>query len=66
MAKNAYQSPRGTNDILVDDQPYWQQIRKVSNKTLEGLGFDRIDLPHFEDFEIFSRGIGESTDIVQK
>ncbi len=66
MAKQSYQSPRGTRDILPRHQAFWTFFDDVAKKTLNGLGFEKIDLPHFEDVEIFSRGIGESTDIVQK
>jgi len=66
MSKLNFQTPRGTKDILPDDQPYWQEIRRVTEKTLQGLGFGRIDLPHFENCEIYKKGIGEQTDIVSK
>ena len=66
MSKQIFQTPRGTKDILPADQPFYQRIRAVAEKTLSGLGFARIDLPHFENVEIFSRGIGADTDIVQK
>lgn len=61
-----YQTPRGTKDILPADQPYWIKVRRVAEDTLHGLGFNRIDLPHFENAEIYSRGLGTDTDIVQK
>lgn len=66
MAKIYYQAPRGTRDILPKEQKYWQKFRDVTEKTLLGLGFLRIDLPMFENSEIFNRGIGEETDIVSK
>lgn len=66
MSKQSYSSPRGTKDILPSAQPYWQTLRSIAEKTLSGLGFDRIDIPHFENIEVFTRGIGEGTDIVQK
>lgn len=66
MAKQMYQTPRGTKDILPAEQPYWTQIKKVTEKTLLGLGFNQIDLPHFEAADIFSKGIGMETDIVSK
>ena len=65
MSKN-YQTPRGTKDILPSDQPYWIHIKEITEKVLLGLGFGRIDTPHFENLEVFTRGIGEQTDIVQK
>lgn len=64
--QKTYQSARGVRDILPSDQKYWQYFRSISEKVLESLGVDRIDLPHFEDVEIFDRGIGLSTDIVKK
>lgn len=66
MAKLSYQTPRGTKDILPIEQPYWQTVFNVTCKTLEGSGFDKIETPHFENIEIYTRGIGEATDIVQK
>lgn len=53
-------------DILPSEQNYWITVRETAEKTLHGLGFNRIDLPHIENVEIYSRGIGEATDIVQK
>lgn len=64
--QKSYQAPRGTRDILPKDQKYWQFFRRVSEKVLTGFGIERIDLPHFENTEIFDRGIGQGTDIVQK
>jgi histidyl-tRNA synthetase len=66
MSKHNFQTPRGTKDILPIEQPYWIKVRDVTEKTLFGLGFGRIDLPHFENIEIFKRGIGESSDITSK
>ncbi|MCX6809010.1 MAG: histidine--tRNA ligase [Candidatus Berkelbacteria bacterium] len=66
MSKQNYQTPRGTKDILPQDQPYWIKVRETVEKTLNGLGFGRIDLPHFENSDVFTRGIGEQTDVVSK
>jgi len=66
MGKQAYQTARGTKDILPTEQPYWLEIEKVAEKTLLGLGFGRITLPHFEDADIYTKGIGTDTDIVSK
>lgn len=64
--QKTYQSARGVRDILPSEQKYWQHFRRVSEKVLESIGINRIDLPHFENVEIFDRGIGQGTDIVQK
>ncbi|PIS07613.1 histidine--tRNA ligase [Candidatus Berkelbacteria bacterium CG10_big_fil_rev_8_21_14_0_10_43_13] len=66
MGKQVYQTARGTKDILPAEQPYWAQIKQVAEKTLLGLGFGRITLPHFEDADIYTKGIGADTDIVSK
>lgn len=62
MPKRTYQSPRGTKDILPKDQPYWNKVRTVAEKTLSGIGFERIDTPTFENIEIFNQFISGSTD----
>ncbi len=66
MTKVAYQTPRGTKDILPAEQDYWQYVFDIAGRTLEGVGYEKIDTPHFENAEIYSRGIGQETDIVQK
>jgi histidyl-tRNA synthetase len=66
MSKQTYQTPRGTKDILPTEQDYWFTVKSTTEKTLQGLGFGRIDIPHIENIEVFSRSIGEATDIVQK
>ncbi|MEK7096438.1 MAG: histidine--tRNA ligase [Patescibacteria group bacterium] len=66
MSKQSYQSPRGTKDILPTDQQYWQRVADESFKILEGLGIERIDVPYFENAEIYGRGIGLDSDIVTK
>lgn len=53
-------------DILPDDQKYWRHILKKAENLLEFYGFERIETPILESTELFSRAIGESTDIVQK
>ena len=64
--KETYQTARGTRDILPKDQPFYQMVRRTSECVLQSLGIKRIDLPTFENVEIFTRGIGKDTDIVSK
>ncbi len=66
MPNQSFQSARGTRDILPKDQPYWQFFRNTAEKILSSLSIDRIDLPHLENSEIYSRSIGNETDIIQK
>ena len=61
-----YQAPRGTADILPEDQPYWRYIEQKAAEITRLYGYQRIDTPVFEDTGLFTRGVGEETDIVQK
>jgi histidyl-tRNA synthetase len=61
-----YKAPRGTADILPDEQPYWNLIGQKAAETCRLYGYDRIDTPVFEDTGLFARSIGEETDIVAK
>jgi histidyl-tRNA synthetase len=61
-----YQAPRGTSDILPEDQAYWRFILEKADLITQLYGFKRIDTPVFEDTGLFTRGVGEETDIVQK
>jgi histidyl-tRNA synthetase len=61
-----FKAPRGTFDVLPDRQPVRERIQTVSRRRLEAGGYGHIDTPIFEDTDLFARGVGESTDIVQK
>lgn len=58
--------PRGTNDFLPEDTVKWQQIEKLLRDLCAEYGFQEIRTPIFEDTELFVRGVGGTTDIVQK
>ena len=57
---------RGFNDILPDEIGKWQFVEKTAREVFEGFGFSEIRIPILERTELFSRGIGEATDIVEK
>ncbi|MBT3504793.1 MAG: histidine--tRNA ligase [Piscirickettsiaceae bacterium] len=59
-------SVRGMNDILPDVTPYWQSVETTLNKVLSGYGYQEIRFPIVEKTTLFSRSIGEVTDIVEK
>ncbi|MDD5191338.1 MAG: histidine--tRNA ligase [Dehalococcoidales bacterium] len=61
-----YNSPRGTTDILPADQAYWRYVEQKAARVCQLFGYQRIDLPIFEDTGLFIKGTGETTDIVQK
>ena len=61
-----YQAPRGTADILPEEQPYWRYIQRKAEELCRLYGYGRIDTPAFESTGLFSRSIGGGTDIVEK
>ena len=61
-----FQAPRGTNDLLPQDQKYWRYIESKAVDLARQYGFGRIDTPVFEDANLFVRSVGEGTDIVEK
>jgi histidyl-tRNA synthetase len=60
------QRPRGTQDLLPADQPYWDVMEAVAKDLAERFGYQRIETPIFEATELFKRGAGEGSDIVSK
>ena len=61
-----YRVPRGTADTLPEDQKYWRYIETAAVDLCRRYGFSRLDTPVFEDQDLFSRSVGEGTDIVEK
>jgi histidyl-tRNA synthetase len=61
-----YQAPRGTVDILPAEQAYWRYIEQKASSICSLYGYERIDTPTFENTKLFTRSIGDDTDIVEK
>ncbi|MEC9309067.1 MAG: histidine--tRNA ligase [Chloroflexota bacterium] len=61
-----FQAPRGTTDLLPEEQKYWRYIQSKAVQLITTYGFGRIDSPVFEDSGLFVRSVGEGTDIVEK
>lgn len=59
-------APRGTNDILPASVGGWHYLEKIVRETCERYGYREIRLPIFEHTEVFARGVGATTDIVEK
>lgn len=59
-------APKGTNDILPDQIPLWEKIESAAKKISKNYGFKQIRTPEFESTALFERGVGDTTDIVQK
>jgi histidyl-tRNA synthetase len=60
------QAPRGTYDVLPDDAARRAQLEATAAKILARAGYGRIETPTFEATPLFSRTVGEATDVVQK
>ena len=60
------QRPKGTKDLLPEDTEKLQYIEDKVKNVLENYGFGEIRVPVFEHTELFQRGVGETTDVVQK
>lgn len=61
-----HRAPRGTADILPEQQPFWEFARTALAEAAQSFGYARIDTPIFEDAALFVRAVGEETDVVQK
>ncbi|MCU7496909.1 MAG: histidine--tRNA ligase, partial [Ignavibacteria bacterium] len=56
----------GTKDILPSDISKWKFVESIIDKTMQGFNYKEVRTPVFEETALFSRGIGEATDIVSK
>lgn len=61
-----FQSIKGVNDILPDEVGVWQAVEETARKIFARFGFKEIRTPIFEQTELFTRSIGQTTDIVKK
>lgn len=64
--KKNFQAPKGTFDILPEEQIWWDRICKVAREVAKSYGFGKIDTPILEETELFVRSTGADTDIVEK
>jgi histidyl-tRNA synthetase len=66
MASPRLQAPRGTFDVLPADGRRRDSLRALADDLLGRAGYGPFESPIFEDTDLFARGVGSSTDIVQK
>ncbi len=59
-------APRGTSDVLPKESYKWQFVESKMFETASLFGFNEIRIPTFEHTEVFLRGVGDTTDVVQK
>lgn len=61
-----FQAPRGTRDILPPERPLWARLERIATDLAARYGYHEIETPMFEDSAVFERGLGETTDAVEK
>src|SRR5579859_1271504 len=66
MPASQFQAPRGTQDILPDDASYWAFVEREMRRQARLANYGEIRTPTFEDTGVFTRAVGEGTDIVEK
>ncbi len=66
MSSAKVKAPRGTYDVLAEQAAARATLEARARALLEGAGYERIETPVFESTDLFSRGVGQSTDIVRK
>lgn len=59
-------APRGTHDVLPSDVYKWHRVEEEMRRLCAEYGYNEIRTPMFEHTELFERGVGETTDVVQK
>ena len=59
-------APRGTRDLLPEETPAWNRVEAVARDLSRRYAFDRVETPLFEQTDLFARGLGESSDAVEK
>ena len=62
----AITAPRGTQDVIPSDSYKWQFVERTALEAAALFGFREIRTPTFEQMELFQRGVGDTTDVVQK
>jgi len=61
-----YRAIKGTRDILPEEAPRWQRVERLFREAFTRYGYSEIRLPIFEQTALFARGLGDSSDIVEK
>jgi histidyl-tRNA synthetase len=61
-----YRAPRGTRDLLPAETPLWTRLERLAADLAARYGYRRIETPLFEQTDVFERGIGAVTDVVEK
>ncbi|MDR4508454.1 MAG: histidine--tRNA ligase [Candidatus Brocadiaceae bacterium] len=65
-AGQTFKAPRGTEDVLPGNWILWQKLVEIGRQEFALCGYNEIRTPIFEDTRLFTRSLGEATDIVEK
>ena len=60
------QAPKGTKDLMPKDSYKWQYLEDTFREVCKNFGYNEIRTPTFEHTELFERGVGDTTDVVEK
>ncbi|MCH2113212.1 MAG: ATP phosphoribosyltransferase regulatory subunit, partial [Planctomycetes bacterium] len=66
MASSAYQAPRGMRDLLPEDLLVVRHMERVARKLARSYRYNEIRTPLLEETRLFSRSLGETSDVVEK
>ena len=66
MQMKSYKAPRGMRDILPEEMPAWRRLESVAHRLARLFGYTEVRPPIMEETELFTRSVGEVTDIVEK
>ncbi|CAH0418338.1 histidine--tRNA ligase [Periweissella ghanensis] len=66
MAKQSFQKPKGTADLLPGDSLKWHYVEETARLLFNNYQYNEIRTPLFENFEVFSRSAGDTSDVVTK
>lgn len=66
MSKYKFQKPRGMQDILPEEQVFWIDIKSAFSEIASRAGFEMISTPILENAELFTRAVGEQTEVASK
>ena len=61
-----FQAPKGVSEYFPDRSTHFDHVRTTIIESARNAGYQLMELPVFEDTELFARGVGESTDVVRK
>ncbi len=59
-------APRGTKDVIPQESYKWQYVEEKIRNICKNYGYKEVRVPVFEHTEVFERGVGDTTDVVQK